>query len=178
MKKILIASTILSSVFAYSQMADLLIVNNSSYVYWGKIAAGNHSGTNCALTVVSYTPSVIKIDGGRDSQYEDFKGQYYTSNSPVDQWEVNDGVNPPSVLNFDHPDLSYIYPDLTKWAFSEFEMIDSGTGASVFTGQIQSPAYTTCGTAPSVINNPVINAEWSYVNDPVTGDTISLILIN
>lgn len=177
MKKILIASTILSTVFVYSQMQDLLIVNNSPYEYWGKIAAGNHSGTNCALTVVSYTPSIIKIDAGRDSQYEGFRNQYYTSSSPVDQWEVNDGVNPPSILNFDHPDLN-LYIDLTKWAFSEFEMIDSGTGASVFTGQIQSPAYTNCGTAPSSINNSVINAEWSYVNDPVTGDTISLIEIN
>lgn len=177
MKKILIASTMLFSVFAYSQMEDLWIVNNSSYVYWGKIAAGSYSGTNCALTVTSRTPNVIKIDTGKDSLYEDFKGQYYTANSPVDQWEVNDGVNPPTILDFDHPDLSYVYPNLTKWAFSNFQMIDAVTGASLFTDQIQSPFYS-CGTASSVINNSGVSAQWSYITDPNTGDTIALIEIN
>jgi hypothetical protein len=176
MKKLLILITLFSSLVAYSQMMHLKIVNNSVYEFRGKIVAGDHTGTNCSLTVTSFDPYLIKISPGNDAEYEDFKGQYNTSNSPVAKWEVNDGVNPPSILNYDDADLSYIYPVTTKWAFLDFRMVDLNTGTSVFNGQIQDPNYS-CSTYPSTINS-VINADWNFIIDPNTGNTLCIVTIN
>ncbi|WP_157886019.1 hypothetical protein [Chryseobacterium glaciei] len=184
MKKLIILSSIFSSLFAYSQMAHLVIFNNSTkYVYHGQIAAGDFTGSNCALTVKNFDPSVVKANLGEELRYEDFKGQMNSSIYPVNMWEINDGVVPPYTVYPWDPILSYDMPNITKWAFTEFDLIDPNTGNTAYTGQLQSPAYP-CASYPNHITTiglPTnVYMEWIYMTDPIPGNTntINAVIIN
>ncbi|MCW3170552.1 hypothetical protein OMO38_18645 [Chryseobacterium sp. 09-1422] len=183
MKKTLISITLFSCFIAYSQIHEIAIFNNSNtYNLKGIISAGDTSGTNCGLIVSNQAPSGIEVPMGGDVRYTDYRGQRYSSTFPVSEWVVNDGTNPPKVLYFDDPNLTHDLSPITDWSTLEFDMKDSN-GTSTFTSFIQNPNYP-CASNPSYVNSTGtglsqnVEAFWSSMVDPITGNTILLIIIN
>lgn len=163
-------------------MMALAIHNNSvNYNYKGTIVAGDASGTNCALTVKNYAPTLIEANKGEKLFYEDFKGQTNSSSFPVSLWEINDGVNPPYTVTPWDPILSYEMPVLTKWAYSNFQLVNPSTNVVVYTDTIQRPGYLCASNHDQIITSGLptdVYMEWVYIDDVETGRTLTAIIIN